>query len=294
MRIWVASSDYRDDVRLSKKILTDRAEGYRKIRNTMRYALSNLYDFGPAKDAVAESDLLPLDQWALSKLDALLTTVKRAYETYEFHVVYHSIIDFCATDLSAIYFDIQKDNLYTGKKTGHARRSAQTVMYRIAHDVLIALAPITSFTSEEAWESLPGRETSSIFLATFPAPKGVENEARVRDYDAIFEVRKGVLPLLEAARRDKLIGKSLEARVVLTATGPTADLLARYRTALPELFIVSQVELTEVASDKAQAMGALKAEVLPATGNKCPRCWAFRAEVAAAQSLCNRCTEAVG
>jgi len=293
MRIWVASSDYRDDVRLSNAILDDRAEGYRKIRNTMRYALSNLYDFEPAKDSVPVGELLPLDQWALSKLDALLATVKKAYEAYEFHLVYHSIIDFCATDLSAVYFDIQKDNLYTGKKDGRARRSAQTVMYRIAHDVLIALAPIASFTSEEAWQYLPGQKTRSVFLADFPSAQGVANEARVRDYDGLFEVRRAVLPLLEAARRDKLIGKSLEARVVITATGETQALLTSYREALPELFIVSQVELSETASAKAQPTGSVKAEVLPATGHKCPRCWAFRAEVGA-QELCHRCTEAVG
>ncbi len=293
MRIWVASSDYRDDVRLSNSILDDRSEGYRKIRNTVRYALSNLFDFEPAKDSVPVSDLLPLDQWALSKLDALLITVKKAYDAYEFHLVYHAIIDFCATDLSAVYFDIQKDNLYTGKKDGRSRRSAQTVMYRIAHDLLIALAPITSFTAEEAFAYLPGEKPKSVFLTNFPTARGVQNEAGVREYDALFEVRRAVLPLLEAARRDKLIGKSLEARVVITATGEMLALLTKYQAALPELFIVSQVALAETPSDKAITAGALKLEVLPATGHKCPRCWAFRAEVEK-QALCTRCTEAVG
>ena len=293
LRIWVASSDYRDDVRLSNSILDDRAEGYRKIRNTVRYALSNLYDFDPAKDTVPSAQLLPLDQWALSKLDGLLATVKKAYDAYEFHLVYHAIIDFCATDLSAIYFDIQKDNLYTGKKDGHSRRSAQTAMHRIAHDLLIALAPITSFTAEEAWRYLPGAQTKSVFLAEFPAEQGVTDPAGVRDYDALFEVRRAMLPLLEAARRDKLIGKSLEARVVLTATGETRALLTKYLASLPELFIVSQVALTETPGEKAQGVGAMKAEVLPATGHKCPRCWAFRLEVEK-QELCHRCTEAVG
>ncbi len=170
MRLWVASSDYRDDVRLSNAILDGLSEGYRKVRNTVRYALSNLYDFDPEKDSIAPAKLLPLDQWASSKLDALMDKVKKAYDAYEFHLVYHAVVEFCANELSAVYFDIQKDTLYTQKKTGLKRRSAQTVLYRIARDLLVSLAPIMSFTAEEAWQHLPGAKPVSVFLAPhFPA-----------------------------------------------------------------------------------------------------------------------------
>ncbi|MBL9038494.1 MAG: class I tRNA ligase family protein, partial [Archangium sp.] len=290
LRLWVASSDYRDDVRLSKGILDTLAEGYRKIRNTLRYALSNLYDFDPAKDAVAT--LEPLDQWAVWKLDALLATVKKAYEAYELHAVYHAIIDFCAVELSSVYFDIQKDTLYTRKKTGVARRSAQTALYRIARELLIALAPITSFTSEEAWQHLPGDKAKSVFLTDFPLPSARVDAAVMADYEKLFEVRRGVLPLLEAARRDKRIGKSLEARVELvTEAGPWRELLTKYRDVLPELFIVSQVELSDTSADAQPVVTGVRGAVHAAHGHKCPRCWAFRPEVPA-QPLCTRCTEA--
>ncbi len=292
MRLWVASSDYRDDVRLSNVILDKLSEGYRKIRNTVRFTFLNLYDFDPAVHTVATADLLPLDQWALARLDRLLETVKKAYDSYEFHGVYHSVIDFCSTDLSAMYFDIQKDNLYTRKKDGRARRSAQTALYRIAHDLLVLLAPITSFTSEEAWAYLPGAKAKSVFLAKFPSVQGVANDEGVRDYERLFEVRKAVFPLLEAARRDKLIGKSLEARLVITASGPSLTLLTKYADVLPELFIVSQVELAATASEKAQPAGDVKAEVLLATGDKCPRCWVFRPKVTG-KEVCAVCAEAM-
>ncbi len=294
MRLWVASSDYRDDVRLSKGILETLSEGYRKIRNTVRYALSNLSDFDPERDRVPKEKLLPLDVWASAKLDRLLDTVKRAYDGYEFHLVYHSVVEFCANELSAMYFDIQKDTLYTRKKNGLKRRSAQTVLYRIAHDLLVCLAPITSFTAEEAFAYLPGAKPKSVFFAHFPAVQGVGDDGVVKTYDRLFEVRRAVMPMLEAARRDKLIGKSLEAKLLLTATGELGTFLARHADALPELFIVSQVELAASASPKAQkAMEGLVAEVQAATGNRCPRCWTYAAEVGA-QTLCNRCVEAMG
>jgi isoleucyl-tRNA synthetase len=293
MRLWVASADYRDDVRLSMNILEGLSEGYRKIRNTVRYALSNLFDFDPVKDAVAPAALLPLDQWVSAKLDLLTEKVKKAYETYEFHLVYHSIVEFCSNELSAQYFDIQKDTLYTSRKDGAKRRSAQTALFRIAHDLLVMLAPVTSFTSEEAFAYLPGKRPASVFLARFPAVQGVADDAKVAEYDRLFDVRRAVLPLLEGARRDKLIGKSLEAQVTLTATDGLKALLERHLADLPEFFIVSQVQLADVAGEKAVVVAeGLKAEVTSASGARCPRCWAYRPEVGA-QELCDRCTEAV-
>jgi isoleucyl-tRNA synthetase len=293
MRLWVAASDYRDDVRLSMAILDGLAEGYRKIRNTVRYALSVVNDFDPKQDAVPDAELLPLEQWVSSKLDTLGSKVKQAYDAYEFHLVFHSIVEFCANELSAQYFDIQKDTLYTGKKTGLKRRSAQTVMHRIARELLVMLAPVTSFTAEEAWTYLPGEKPASVFLADFPTPRGGFKPETVASLDALFGVRKQVLPLLEAARRDKLIGKSLEAKVTLTASGATKKLLDAHAADLAELFIVSQVELAAAPSEKATKVSdELHAEVGQASGTKCPRCWAYRPEVGA-QELCVRCTEAV-
>ncbi len=282
VRLWVASSDYRNDVSLSMKLLDNLAEGYRKIRNTIRYALSNLYDFVPERDSVKE--LLPLEQWVSSKLDALVTKVREAYDRYEFHLVYQSVVEFCAVELSALYFDIQKDVLYTSKANGPKRRSAQTMLYRIAKELLVLLAPITSFTGEEAYAFLPGEKKDSVFQETFPTPRGPHNEQAVRDYDALFAVRANVLPLIEKARQEKLVGKSLEAQVQVTAGGAELKLLQQYAQELPEIFIVSQVTVKEGAE--------FEATVERAAGNKCPRCWQFKPEVGA-QELCVRCTDAV-
>lgn len=277
MRLWVASSDYRNDVRLSMPILDGLSEGYRKIRNTVRYALSNLFDFDPAKDSV--TTFLPLEQWVLARLDALVEKVKRAYDQYEFHLVFQTVVEFCAIDLSAQYFDIQKDTLYTSRKDGAKRRSAQTALYRIARELLVVLAPVTSFTSEEAYGYLPGARLQSVFLEPFPKAAGVADAATVAEYDQLFAARAGVLPLLEVARREKLIGKSEEAQVTMAKTA----LLSKYAGELAELFKVSQVHLVD---------GAVETKVTLASGNKCPRCWAFRAEVGA-QELCARCTDAL-
>ncbi len=282
VRLWTASSDYRNDVRLSMPMLDSLADGYRKIRNTIRYALSNLSDFDPEKDGAAQ--LLPLDQWVSAKFDGLLTRVKAAYEAYEFHLVYQSVVDFCANELSAQYFDIQKDALYTSRATGPKRRSAQTVLYRLAKELTVLLAPITSFTSEEAYGFLPGARRESVFLEDFPVARGGADAQVVADYDALFAVRAQVLPLLEKARQEKLLGKSVEAQVTVGAAGETKALLEKYREELAEVFIVSQVHLAEATP--------LAISVAKAEGNKCPRCWQYKPEVGA-QALCTRCTDAV-
>jgi isoleucyl-tRNA synthetase len=257
-------------------ILDGLSEGYRKIRNTVRYALSNLFDFDPMKNGV---EPLPLEQWVLSRLDSLTEKVNKAYSDSEFHLVFQTVVDFCANELSAQYFDIQKDTLYTSKKNGLKRRSAQTALYRIAKELLVVLAPVTSFTSEEAYGYLPGQRAASVFLEPFPKPLGGLDAAKVAEYDQLFIVRAALLPLLEGARRDKLIGKSEEAQVTMAAS----PLLTKYAGELAELFKVSQVHLVE---------GTAATVVAQATGNKCPRCWAYRAEVGA-QELCVRCTDAV-
>ncbi|MBI3184492.1 MAG: isoleucine--tRNA ligase [Myxococcales bacterium] len=300
MRLWVASSDYRDDVRLSDQILKGLSEGYRKIRNTIRYALGNLYDFDPEKDAVPEGELLPLDRWAKGRLDQLVQKVRAAYEEYELHIVYHAVVDFCAMDLSAVYFDILKDRLYTAKASGRARRSAQTVLHQVARELLCLLAPVMSFTAEEAYQLLPGKKEASVFLAGFPEVKAPADPELMDTFEKLFAVRSEVQKLLEGARRDKLIGASADAKLVLSARGPAEELLRKNLSAVAALFIVSQVELVTTPSAKAQrlslpafASSEVLAEVLPADGQKCPRCWLYAVEVGKEAPVCRKCAEAL-
>jgi isoleucyl-tRNA synthetase len=288
LRLWVSAADYRDDVSLSEQILAGLAEGYRKIRNTVRFALGNLADFDPAKDQVPEAELEPLDRWALAKLAAWDEKVKAAYEDYEFHVAYHATTQLCAVDLSAIYFDIVKDRLYTWKKTGKPRRSAQTVLWIIAQDVIRLLAPVLSFTASDAWSYLPGRPVESVFLAGLPSrerPKDAEAlEAR---YGQLLDVRAVVQGKLEEARRAKLIGSGLEAKVTVKAEGETLRLLEEAKAELPALFIVSKVALEK---------GRLAAEVARAPGVKCERCWVYAEDVgkdAKHPTLCGKCADAL-
>jgi isoleucyl-tRNA synthetase len=303
LRLWVAASDYRQDVRLSDRILQGLTQGYGKIRNTLRYALGNLFDFEPARDSVPVAELLPLDAWARGRLAEVVARVRRAYEAYEFHLVYATVVDFCAADLSAVYFDILKDRLYTAKAAGRARRSAQTVMYEVASTLTRLLAPVLSFTAEEAWQQLPERPAESVFLADFPQPAGALEPALAQRYEKLFAIRSGVQGVLEEARREKLIGASLEARVVLTASGPARELLQESLGELATLFIVSQVELGEQPGPKARPLSvaeafgeavAVTAEVLPAKGVKCPRCWVYSEEVGQKSEVCPKCREALG
>jgi isoleucyl-tRNA synthetase len=288
LRLWVAAADYRDDVRIGDEILAGLAEGYRKIRNTVRWALGALDGFDPARDAVAEAELLPLDRWVLARLVAWEEKVKAAYEEYEFHVAYHATMQFCAVELSALYYDVVKDRLYTWKKEGKPRRSAQTVLWMVAQDLVRLLAPILSFTASEAWGFLPGRPAESVFLA------GLPTRARPRDADAlearfgrIFEVRAVVQGKLEEARRAKLIGSGLEAVVTVRAQGEQLRLLEDARAELPALFIVSKVALAE---------GPLSAEVARAPGTKCERCWMFTEDVGrdpTHPTICAKCADAL-
>jgi isoleucyl-tRNA synthetase len=288
LRLWVSASDYRDDVRVGEEILAGLAEGYRKIRNTLRYLLGNLDGFDPAKDQVAVSDMEPIDRWALGRLAAWDEKVKAAYEGYEFHVAYHATMQFCAVELSSLYFDILKDRLYTARRNGKPRRSAQTALWIIAQDVMRLLAPILSFTAHEAWSFLPGRPAESVFLAGLPSrepPKDADAiEAR---YGKLFEVRAVVQGKLEEARRAKLIGSGLEAMVTVRSEGAQRKLLEEAKAELPALFIVSKVVLAE---------GPLAAEVARAPGQKCERCWIYAEDIgakAAHPTLCGKCGEAL-
>ncbi len=288
LRLWVAASDYRDDVTLSEQILTGLAEGYRKIRNTVRWALGNLADFEPGKDDVPVAELEPIDRWALARLAAWVAKVKQAYADYEFHVAYHATIQLCAVELSALYLDIVKDRLYTSRRDGRPRRSAQTVLHAVAGDLLRMLAPVLSFTASEAWDDLPNPPAESVFFAGFPErPRPADAGALEERYARLFAVREVVQKALEGARQRKEIGSGLEAMVTVRAEGETRALLESARAELPALLIVSKVALAD---------GPLAAEVAPAPGVKCPRCWVFAEDVgrsAAHPQLCGKCAAAL-
>jgi isoleucyl-tRNA synthetase len=288
LRLWVASADYRDDVRLSEEILSGLAEGYRKIRNTVRWALGNLFDFDPAKDAVPVSELLPIDRWALSRLVEWADTVEKAYADYEFHLAYHATIELCSVDLSSIYYDVIKDRLYTARKDGKARRSGQTVLHLVAQDLLRLLAPILSFTAYDAWRHLPGRPAENVFLAGFPSRKRPgDADALEARYGKLFEVRAAVQKALETARQAKLIGSGLEAMVTVKAEGETLSQLESEEAELATLFIVSRVAL---------AKGPFAVEVGRAPGKKCERCWMYAEDVGkdpAHPTVCGKCAAAL-
>ncbi|HSM93016.1 MAG TPA: class I tRNA ligase family protein, partial [Anaeromyxobacteraceae bacterium] len=290
LRLWVSASDYRDDVRIGDEIMSGLAEGYRKIRNTLRYLLGNLDGFDPARDQVPVAELEPIDRWALARLAAWDEKVKASYEEYEFHVAYHATMQFCAVELSSIYFDVLKDRLYTAKKDGKARRSAQTVLWTIAQDVMRLLAPILSFTAHEAWGFLPGKPAESVFLAGLPRrDRPADADALEERFGRLFEVRTAVQGKLEEARRAKLIGSGLEAMVTIRAEGEQRKLLESAKAELPTLFIVSKVVLDPQS-------GPLSVEVARAPGQKCDRCWVYAEDVGKAPAhptVCGKCADAL-
>jgi isoleucyl-tRNA synthetase len=292
IRLWTASVDFVEDVRISPTILTRLSEAYRKIRNTFRYALGNLHDFNPAADAVPGDQLLELDQWILVRAEELVSRCRIWYDEFAFHKVYRAVYDFATVDLSAIYFDVLKDRLYTTATESHARRSAQTALYRLAHALVRLFAPILSFTTEEAWGHLG--EQGSVHTAYFPEPaelaEGIhaEQRARLSNWNRLIEVREAVLKSLETARQDKSIGAPREARVQITANGDLYPLLAEYAGELPGLFIVSEVELANGPE--------LGVSIARAQGTKCERCWKYTHDVGSSPdfpTICKSCAGAV-
>ena len=292
LRLWVSMVDYRDEVRLGKEVLSRTVEAYRKIRNTFRYLLSNLYDFDPARDAVAYDDLVEVDRFALALYARLAGQVRRAYAAYDFQAIFQAINAFVTVDLSAFYLDVSKDRLYTfGAKT-RERRSAQTAVYTIADGLARLVAPILSITADEIWGRLPGTREESVHLALFPETDDRWRDATIEErWQQLLQVRGLVNVALEGARQRKEIGNALSARVTLAASGAMADLLERSADQLPMFFITSEVEVRRVAA------GDLTIEVAPARGEKCPRCWRFVTEFATdgdAAGLCLRCADALG
>jgi len=297
LRLWVSAQDYRDDVRISPEILNHLVEAYRKIRNTCRFLLSNLYDFDPTKDRVPYERLPELDRWALMRLEALKTKVRRAYEEFEFHAIYHALNNFCSVDLSAIYLDILKDRLYTLRRDSPLRRGSQTVLYDMILTMTKLMAPVLSFTAEEIWRSLAAQmgdalAVPSVHLSQFPdtCPQW-QDAALAQRWERLLSLREQVQGVLEAHRRDKVIGSSLEAAVDLQGTPEELGFLRAYEGDLPTILIVSQVRLIESSGLQGVTVTAAKSSF-----GKCERCWNYREAVgthAAHPTLCDRCVEAV-
>ncbi len=286
LRLWVSAEDYRDDIRISQEILQRQSEAYRRIRNTARFILGNLYDFDPAKDAVAPADMTEIDRFILIKFTKLSQRVIEAYREFDFHVIYHTIHNFCTVMLSAFYLDILKDRLYTEPPASHGRRAAQSAMYTILSGMTRLMAPILSFTAEEIWEMLPGAgKEQSVHLTAFPKPdESLLDEKLEAAWDRVIEVREQVQKVLEEARRNKTIGHSLDAAVTLSASGKEKALLEKYAGELADIFIVSRVALAETAPGGAtasEAIPGLSVAVEKAPGAKCPRCWNYTEDVGA-------------
>ncbi|MBE3596264.1 MAG: isoleucine--tRNA ligase [Hydrogenibacillus sp.] len=299
LRLWVASVDYTADVRISEAIMQQIAEVYRKIRNTFRFLLGNLYDFDPAKDVVPKERWPELDRYVYARLKQIGERVFRAYEAYDFHAVYTEIHQFCVQDLSAFYLDVTKDRMYTRLPDDGARRSGQSFMYEALKALVIWIGPIIPHTAEEVWSYLPGEKAESVQLVDFPRYTLTEEDrARLKAFEPLLRVRDEVQKALEEARRVKTIGNSLEAHVHLYPNEQTAQALAAYGP-LEELFIVSKLTVHPPGTDPGDGAHcghgvSVRVEVAP--GKKCERCWMVLEDVGTAPehpTLCVRCAETV-
>jgi isoleucyl-tRNA synthetase len=293
LRLWVAMVDFRDEVRVGKEVLSRTVEAYRKIRNTFRYLLANLYDFDPARHMVPDARLLEVDRFALAIYARLAENIRAAYDRYDFQAIFHAINEFLTVDLSAFYLDVSKDRLYTLSADSIERRSAQTAQYVVADGLTRLIAPILSITAEEVWARLPGSREESVHVALFPPDTSRwRDDDLERRWEQLLEVRRVVYAALETARTAKVIGASLTAHVTVGAAAGTCDLLKRHEADLPMLFIVSSVaiERRETGSD-------VQVDVRRASGEKCPRCWRFVSDAAPEgdlAGLCARCVAALG
>ena len=290
IRLWCVSSSYFDDMRGSDEILQRVTDGYRKLRNTARFALGNIDGFDPGRDSVPVEEMEEIDRWALAELNRVTKEVLAAYEAYEFHNVYRALYSFATVTLSARYFDIIKDRLYTFAPRNKARRSAQTVLLRIGDALARLLGPILVFTADEIWENLPNRTEPSIHLALFPTANDESHEALFAEWDRLFAIRDDVLRALEEARVAKQIGSSLEAKVTLATSGDALELLQKHQKDLRYLFIVSQVELGEAKAE------GVSITISVADGKKCERCWNYSTRVGESDvypTVCERCIVAL-
>jgi len=304
VRLWTASVDFREDVVGSEALMQRVGENYKKIRNTFRYVLSNLYDFDPKADSVPFDKMESLDQYMLRQTCAFATDIKSSYDEFAFHKIYQRVNNFCIVDLSAFYFDVLKDRLYTSAAKSETRRSAQTAIWHIGEALVRLLAPILSFTAEEVWGYLPKLDNreESVHLSNFQRDEDIvgilstdresnlRGDAQKRDWSELRLVRDAALKSLEDARNNKLIGTGLEAQLLLTASDPLYSVLKRYEAQLRYLFIVSSVSLTQGAGN---GTGSVQVEVKRANGQKCERCWNYSTRVGEDKNyptVCERCS----
>jgi isoleucyl-tRNA synthetase len=306
LRLWVASVEYQADVKMSERVMTQLSEAYRKIRNTFRFALSNLFDFNPSRDALASDQLEELDRWMLERTAELAGKCREWYVNYEFHRVYHAIHDFCVVDLSAFYYDVLKDRLYTKAAKSKTRRSAQTAVWKITSALVRLAAPILVFTTEEIWKYLPKSpgDSESVHMALFPQEEelrsGLDSGTKASWSSVAEQFRPVVLAALEQARNEKRISSSLQAKVTLKGEVPEAQLiLERHREQLRYLFIVSQALVTNDTLGngfRSDALKGLAVRVDLADGKKCERCWNYSTHVGENKrypTICERCSEAL-
>jgi isoleucyl-tRNA synthetase len=301
VRLWVASVDFRNDVACSDNLMQRVAENYRKLRNSLfRYVLGNLRDFDPAQDSVPFAEMHALDRYMLRQTAAVSEEIKGWYDEFAFHKIYQRIMQFCVVDLSAMYFDVLKDRLYTSAPKSQQRRSAQTAIWKIGEALTRLLAPIMTFTCDEVWQYLPpvaGRP-ESVHLAAFPTNADLvatdasltDDKTEQEDWATLLQVRNEVLKALETERANKVIGGGLEAQVKLTAADPVYSVLQRYAGELRYLFIVSAVVLEKAATNGSGPVGI---QVSKAEGKKCDRCWNFSTHVgedAKHPTVCERCS----
>lgn len=289
LRLWVAHEDYGQDLTISKDMIRQISDTYRRFRNTIRFMLGNLGDFDPAKDRVNLEDITPLDRWALHRLCVLIENCNSAYENFEFHKVYHGLNTYFAHDLSAIYLDVLKDRLYTGRADGVKRRAAQTVIYDALKALCGLMAPVASFLAEEAYSYLPGERAESVFLTDFPVANSQwKNPGLADDFEGLLKVREKVSKELEELRRQKTIGSSLDAKVALKLAKSDFQLFEKYKSEIKELLIVSQVEW--VSGDE------LTVNAGRAAGEKCERCWHYDTLTGKDErypGLCTKCVSAL-
>jgi len=294
LRLWVAAEDYRDDIRISSEILQRLSEAYRRFRNTCRFLLGNLAGFHPERDAVAYENLEEIDRWALHRLQQLITDTINAYNSFEFHKIYHRIHNFCVVDMSSFYLDVLKDRLYCSGVDSRERRSAQTVMYDILFTLVKLYAPILPFTTEEIWSYLPQTNEGyekSVHLSRFPDPNPKYIDDSLADrWEKLFAIREEINQTLEETRRKKEIGSSLQAEVIIKVRGKQLSLLKKYESFLPTLFIVSKVSIEEKSDKESKGMDVL---IKNAPGEKCERCWNYHVTVGKNPdhpTLCQRCS----
>lgn len=302
IRMWVAAEDYRDNIRLSKEIMQRLVEAYRRIRNTCRYILGNLYDFEPEKHSVLYDDMEEMDRWILHRLQEINEKIQKAYEEFEFHIVYHTLHNFCVLDLSAFYLDIIKDRLYTSPPNSPKRRSAQTAMNEILEVMVRLMAPVLSFTADEIWQHMKGKRSESVHIEQFMPVKDEYKDPRLKErWDRIIEIRGEVNKALEIARKDKLIGHSLDAEVTLGLSSRLIEFLLPYKDQLRDIFIVSGTKLSPIEDVKSgfesELVSGLKIKVIKSPYPKCERCWIHDESVGKDHRhphICKRCVNALG